>query len=203
MQNYLRIWNPILIGLTLCLCHSILAAPAEYPQDLFFVPKNAPRGTWALMEKAAELAAKSPLCSQVIGGAWSTKEETARDVGNHPGDQFYVQCQSDQPGPIPGENAVFNLYYSYEDLRHGTIKHRPTPISDKMAIDECKHEILNRLKYPSSARMELVRYGANGTDNNLVVYNFTALNGFGNRIPQKGSCIIDPKNRVEVTITNR
>ncbi len=199
----MRTLKTIIVAFILCFCQSVLAGTQQFDKSMFFVPKNAPAGTWALMEKAANLAAKSPHCVQVIGGAWSTKAQAAQEGSNHPSDQFYVQCQSNQPGPVPGVNAVFNLYYSYKDLRRGTIKHRPTPIGDKEAIAECKQAILARLKYPSSTRMELTRYGANGTDNNWVVYNFTTLNGFGNRIPQKGSCVVDPSNQMDIEITNR
>ncbi|MGB9428483.1 MAG: hypothetical protein WCC11_01170 [Gammaproteobacteria bacterium] len=186
-----------------CCSLPLFAKGPTFDRDLFYVPANAPSGTWALMEKAARLAAKSPHCVEVTGGAWSTKKEAAEDSGNHPGDQFYVTCQSDQAGPISGVPASFNLYYNYQDLKSGTIKYRPVPISDKVAIAECKQEIMDRLQYPSSARMLLMRYGANGTDNNLVVYDFTALNGFGNPVPKRGTCIIDPSNKIEVTITNR
>lgn len=186
-------------------CWSIpcFAAKPRFDRNLFYVPSSAPSGTWALMEKAAQLASKSPHCVEVTGGAWSTKEEAAEDGSNHPGDQFYVTCQSDQAGPIPGVPASFNLYYSYQDLKSGAIKHRPVPISDKVAIAECRQQILKRLKYPSSARLLLIQYGAKGTDNNQVIYNFTALNGFGNRVPQRGICTINPQNEIDLTVTNR
>ncbi|HKV96681.1 MAG TPA: hypothetical protein VJR90_04200 [Gammaproteobacteria bacterium] len=171
--------------------------------DLFYIPNDAPKGTMSLLKHAARLALKSQQCVEVIGGAWSTRKEAAEETPFDPDKQFFIQCQSNQPGPVPGSPAVFNLYYSYKDLRSNTIEQRPVPIPDNVAIAECKKAILGRLKFPSSAEMALVRYGANGTDNNLVIYNFTALNGFGNRIPQKGSCIITPKNEIDVRITNR
>jgi len=190
------------IILLFCGFHSLFAANKTFDRDMFFVPQNAPKGTWTLMQKAANLAAKSQHCVQVIGGAWSTKTEAAAD--GTPDKQFYVQCQSNQPGPIAGSPAAFNLYYSYADLHNGTVKQRPQPISDKVAITECRQAILERLPYPSSAKdMSLIRYGTNGTDNNLVLYHFTTLNAFGNRVPEKGSCIITPKNEVEVSITAR
>lgn len=182
---------------------SAFSANAKIDPGLFYVPKDAPKGTMALMEKAANLALKNRECVDVISGAWSTKKEASEEAPFDSEKQFYIQCQSNQPGPVPGAPAVFNLYYSYKDLHTNTIEQRPAPIADNVAIAECKKAILDRLKFPSSADMTLVRYGASGTDNNLVVYNFTALNGFGNRIPQKGICTIDPKNEIDVEITNR
>jgi len=188
--------------LLFCVFHSLFAANKTFDRSMFFVPHAAPKGTWALMEQAANLAAKSQQCVQVIAGAWSTKAEAAAD--GTPGKQFYVQCQSNQPGPIAGSPAAFNLYYSYADLHKGTVKQRPQPISDTVAITECRHAILERLPYPSSAEdMSLIHHGANGTDNDLVLYEFTTLNVIGNRVPEKGSCIITPKNEVEVSITAR
>lgn len=193
----------IVPSLLLFISLSALGAGTKVDPGLFYVPGNAPKGTMALMEKAANLALKNQECVEVIGGAWSTRKEASEEAPFNPDKQFYIQCQSNEPGPVPGMPAVFNLYYSYKDLRSNTIELRPNPIADDVAIAECKKAILDRLKFPSSANMALVRYGANGTDNNLVVYNFTALNGFGNRIPQKGTCIITPSNEVEVEITNR
>ncbi|MGH8362578.1 MAG: hypothetical protein ACRESQ_04445 [Gammaproteobacteria bacterium] len=193
------------IPLVLLLLISLSAFGANHNvnSDLFYVPPSAPRGTIALLEKAAGLALKNTDCVKVIGGAWSTRKEASEEAPFKSEEQFYIQCESNQPGPVPGAPAVFNLYYGYKDLHTSMVKERPKPISDNTAISECKQAILNRLKFPSSARMSLVRFGANGTDNNLVVYNFTALNGFGNRIPQKGSCVITPGNQIDVDITNR
>lgn len=193
----------IIPSILLVISLSAFGAETRVDPSLFYVPRNAPKGTMTLMEKAAHLALKNRECVDVLGGAWSTKKEAAEEAPFNSEKQFYIQCQSNRPGPVPGVPAVFNLYYSYKDLRSNTIEQRPVPIADNVAIAECKKAILGRLKFPSSAEMSLIRYGANGTDNNLVIYNFTALNGFGNRIPQKGSCIITPKNEIDVRITNR
>lgn len=200
----MKLFQLLLLTLAFVCCVSpSFAASGKIDTGAFYIPQNAPSGTADLIEKAAKLALKAPHCMEVVGGAWSTKREARTEAPFDPNKQFYIQCQSDQPGPVPGVPAVFNLYYSYNDLKSNAVVERLRPITDALAISECKKAILERLNFPSSTDIWLVRYGANGTDNNMVVYNFTTLNSIGNRIPQKGSCIITPKNNIEVTITNR
>lgn len=180
-------------------------------QTIYDMPGHAPKGTLALMKEARTLALKSTQCGNVTMVSFSTSEELKQDRADgtlDPNDpnsfkNFFVTCSSStETGPV-GEPAVFNLYYSYADLKQHVISQRPTPIPDDVAIRECKDAILGKLKFPSSARMSLVRYGTNGTDNQWVRYDFTALNGFGNRVPQKGDCVITPKNVINVSIANR
>lgn len=187
------------------------ATTALADQTIYDVPDHAPKGTLVLMKEAGTLALKSAQCGSVTMVSFSTSEELKQDRADgtiDPNDpnsykNFFVTCSSStETGPVGGP-AVFNLYYSYADLKQHVISQRPTPISDDVAIRECKDAILGKLKFPSSARMSLVRYGTNGTDNQWVRYDFTVLNGFGNRIPQKGDCVITPKNVIDVSITNR
>lgn len=205
--NLKSILRPLLLFAVL----ATVATTVLADQTIYDISDHAPKGTLVLMKEARTLALKSTQCGSVTMVSFSTSEELKQNRADgtiDPNDpnsykNFFVTCNSStETGPLGGP-AVFNLYYSYADLRQHVISQRPNPVSDDVAIKECKDAILGKLKFPSSARMSLIRYGTNGTDNQWVRYDFTALNGFGNRIPQKGDCVITPKNVIDVSITNR
>lgn len=161
----------------------------------FYVGDDAPPGAMVKLKKAAALASLSKNCAEVTGGAWLP---VADQDPEHPGKSYYVTCSAKH-------GFAYNIYYDEADLKSEKIKEQEQPIATDLALAMCKKATTERLRFPSSADFNWipVEAGAGGTPNQRIVLDFSALNGFGNKIPQRGICIITPKGHTDVTVQNR
>ena len=166
-----------------------------------YVPRSAPPGTMTKLRAAARLAARNNQCVAVTGGGYMSRRQRDRD---HPDAPYYVTCAG-----IKIKNALdinphaYNVYFTEADLRAGRVHDKPKSVPRNQAISLCVAAVRHRLQYPSSAHFDpwTVQAGTGGTLNQRIVVDFTALNGYGNRVPGRGVCIIDPHQRVDVSVT--
>ena len=173
------------------------AAPIDY--SALYVGRRPPRGALAKLRKAARLAASQANCDHVTGGGYLTPRE--RDP-HHLSAPYFVTCSDPSKAIDPGAR---NFYFTNADLRAGRVEHHSVPVQRDQALGLCLNAIRQKLQYPSSAKFDPWRTKANlgGTLNWRVVIPFTALNGFGKRVPSTGLCIVDPYKHVDVSIKSR
>lgn len=173
---------------------------AKIASYAFDVEPGDPPGTLAKLKRAANLAAQGANCAKVINAFYIAPSD--RDPG-HKDQPYFVQC-SKRHSQIP--DAAYAVYFSNADLKAEKVKSQQQPIAKNRALLLCRQAILNKLQYPSSADFSaLSAYVSDtGTTNREVMLNFTALNGLGNRIPQRGKCYVGPHGHTEVIkIMNR
>lgn len=153
------------------------------------------------VKEAANLAAQNPNCAKVIDAFHFGPND--RDP-EHPNALYFVKCMAKYGGPL-GKDSAYGVWFTGADLKAKRIKGKERPISKDRALLLCRQSIKEHLRYPDSADFSaLTAYVSdNGTVNREVVLKFTALNGFGNRVPQRGKCIITPRSHVYVSISNR
>lgn len=182
-------------------------APKRHPQTheakiasyAIDVEPGDPPGTLTKLKRAADLAAKGSNCAEVID---ATYVPASQRFPGHQNDPYFVQC-SKTHSPIP--DAAYAVYFSEADLKAGKTKNQEQPILKDRALLLCRRAILSQLRHPSSADFSaLSAYVSDtGTTNREVMLDFTALNGIGNRIPQRGKCIVTPSGHTDVTILDR
>lgn len=179
--------------------HAVRSAAAPIQAGAYDVEKGDPPGTLTKLKRAAKLAAQGANCAAVT---LSTYVPRSQRFPGHENEPYYVTCTA-KHGPVQG--FAYGVYFTEADLTAGHVKNQEQPIDKNRALLLCRQAILGRLRFPSSADFSaLTAYVSdNGTSNREVMLNFTALNGVGNRIPQRGKCIVTPDGHTDVTILNR
>lgn len=174
-------------------------AKAKIASYAIFVAPDDPLGTRKKLQKVANLAAKGKNCAEVTNVSYLPP---AQRYSPHKDDSYFATCRAKHKRGII---ESYNVYFSDADLQSGKVKSQAKPVSKSTALILCKKAITKRLKYPSSAKFNAFSawVSDNGTNNRAVRLNFTALNGFGNRVPKRAKCIVEPKGRTEVTLLNR
>lgn len=171
------------------------AVPIDYSS--LYVGQQAPPGAKAKLRRAARLAASQASCKHVTGGGYLPLSERNRDHATAP---YFITCSDPHKEIDPGAR---NYYFTDAELRADRIPRLEAPVPRAQAIELCLDAVRQRLQYPSSAKFNAwsTQASLGGTRNWRVVIPFTALNGFGNRVPGSGKCIIDPARRIDVEIS--
>ena len=159
------------------------------------VEAKDPPGTRRELGLAARLAARSPKCAEVALAAYVPPSQRQSGEHNKP---YFVQCMT-REGLKSGFGG-YGVYFNAAELGAGAVEGPKRPIPKMKALLLCRRAILARLRYPSSARFSLLSEYVSDTRtvNREVMLNFTALNGLGHRIPQRGKCYVQPDGHTDV-----
>ncbi len=180
--------------------HATHSTTAKIDSGAIYVGPSDPPGTLAKLKLAAQLTAKGKNCAEVTDASYVPR---AQRFPGHENQPYFVKCAS-KHGPL-GKFSGYGVYFTNADLKARRTKNQEQPISGDHALLLCRQAILGKLHYPSSADFSALStyVSNNGTTNREVIINFTALNGLGNRIPQRGKCIVGPQGHTDVTILDR
>jgi hypothetical protein len=147
----------------------------------------------ALRKQAAYLVAANDACDHVDVSDLS-------DERSQPGKKIviFVDCLNHQ-----------RFYLTEAEIVSGAkpvSKNQKTAlISDVDALEACETQVKSVLQFPSSFDVSMLsmRVFRSEYGNIAVSFNFEAMNGFGNLIPQAARCVIDDQGIHPAEISNR
>jgi hypothetical protein len=154
---------------------------AGYPKTFAKWGAAAVKEINGLRKRAAFLVATNPACDQVDISDLS-------DERSAPGKTIviFVDCRNHQ-----------RFYLTEAEIKEGAkpvSKNQKTAmISDETALTACEAQVKAALQYPSSFDRSLLNTSVfrSPYGNMAVEFDFEAMNGFGNVVPQFGRCVID------------
>lgn len=139
--------------------------------------------------KAAELVSQNKKCDAVTMVGYSEQSEKGNFVS-------FIDCKN-------GER----FFVSEKDVADGsTAPQSEKSVSVSAAIEACKKSVRARLKFPSEASFSIFNtatetFKTNG--NVRVTLDFKAMNGLGNKLPQRAICLFTPDGKGDLDIFDR